>query len=29
MAEDGSGGVAKIGVDELSGHDSVTKESLA
>ena len=29
MAEDGSGGVAKIGVDELSGNDSVTEKGLS
>lgn len=28
MAEDGSSGVTKIGVDELSGYDSVTEEGL-
>ena len=29
MAEDGSSGVAEVGVDELSGYDSVTEEGLA
>ena len=28
MAKDGSSGVAKIGVNELSGYDSVTEEGL-
>ena len=29
MAENGSGSVAQIGVNELSGYDSVTEEGLA
>ena len=29
VAEDGGGGVAEIGIDELSGYDSVTEEGLA
>lgn len=29
MAEDAGGGVAEIGVDELSGYDSVAEEGLA
>lgn len=28
MAEDGSSGVAEIGVDELSGYDLVTEKGL-
>ena len=28
MAEDGGSGIAEIGVDELSGYDSVTEEGL-
>ncbi len=28
MAEDAGGGVAEIGVDELSGYDSMTEEGL-